>query len=900
MDPSRHSNNSQVKPQQLLHCDSKDMQKLKILLETLKAKYPEAVDYFEEQQEEKINQEQEIASLSKQITIIKERYFNSQKTIDNLKNHLTQLQDTDDQLKQLQIRDQASGLEIENLKNQLTQLQNTDDKLKQLQIREHNSRFEIESLKNQLHQLQETDDQLKQSQVRDRSSRLEIDRLSRELIEIRTHYVSKDRLQQALIEIEEYKTRIAAGELEIESRAAAIAELKKHIHEAEKLEVNLEQQNYQLRQQIAHLELCKDSAVAAQERNLQYEHLLSNQAKDVQTLKSVIEDLQFKLKEAENKDSKILEQAKDIQSLKAFIDTLQIKLNKAEAQDSNLDEQNKKMQSLTAQLQSSHEKNALLNRYLDEAKAQIGRDKTKLEKLSNLLFEKDRSIQELQQLEISLKRSSEIKQDLEKSLEAKIQDGQRLHAEKQQLEADAKDRCLHIEQLERVIQFLRERSQEAQLELNQLRGEYQTAQDAILTLQKQLDVRCSEMAVADKAQMEMDQQKQQALAEITSLQVQQAELKSEIEKLQEKGRSGKAKFENLRTDFELQAKKYGDLELLLAKKNDALAHFDKEIGLIKQTLVRAVREAKEIESLYKETVQEKIHAITKIHQHQQQLEKYREKETFYKKELSKFKDQLQSIQSSVVQIESSRQELNHKLQQQTIEHASEIESLQNLIKTTDKEKQQWILQCKQGEEEAATIKAALTRFEQAQHENELEIQTAQRHLAKKVKDMAVLEDKYHQQQNQFEEMEKIRAQEHIKMVELQTALDVQKEHQLRQEQQFLERLQTAERLQSRWEEKCLTLQSKMNELEKIEERYQQLQLLMSNFGAIMGSAANLPREAEFQKDIKEPEHKEIAQKEAPAANPKVQREENQIMTKPYQNLFDLPKPSGKYKQNLLD
>ena len=391
------------------------MQKLRTLLDLLKTKYPEAVDFFEEQQEERVHQEQEIESLTKQITSIKERYLSCQKT-------------------------------IENLKSQLSQFQQADSQLKQMQTKDHASRFEIE-------------------------------KLSSELNEIRTKFVPKDRFQYLLNENQDYKNSMADAKLEIEAQAASIDDLKKNIFEAEKLEHHFEEQNYQLRQRIAHLESCKDSALAAQERYLQYENLLSSNAQEIQNLQSVIENLQIKLKEAEIQSSKleqlnfdhkheseILESYKKVaansearcleyqsrlsdmeterkqiqsqyetarllnQNLEKRLGENELRIaslaekaenqtyqytqavNAVDALKSQQKELQKEIQALTAQLQSSHEKNALLNRYLDEAKAQMGRDKTKVEKLSRLLFEKERCIQELQQLEISLKRSSETKQ----------------------------------------------------------------------------------------------------------------------------------------------------------------------------------------------------------------------------------------------------------------------------------------------------------------------------------------------------------------------------------------------------------------------------------------------------------------------------------------------------------
>ncbi len=888
----------------MLEAYSKDRTKLQALLDMFKAKYPEAAGFIQEQQEERLNQDQEIASLTKQISIIKEKYLSSQKTIEQMKSQLSRFQDPDEQIKQFQVKEHAS--------------------------------------------------------------RLEIDRLSSELITVRSQFVAKDKLQELLGEIEDYKKQAAAARVEMEAQASEIAELKKGLHEAEKLEHHFEHQNYQLRQQIAQLESCKEAAVAAQERYLQYENLLANNAKESQSLRDLIQHLQSKLKEAEQQvstwelknfenrhQSEILESYKkaaeaaearcqQYQSQLSELEhqrtdsqkkyeqallisqNLEVRLRDSEFQLASLGEKAdknalmhaqaaaaleafksqqlermKEFEALSLQLQSTQEKNALLNRYLDEAKAQISRDKSKVEKLSNLLFDKERTIQELQQVEVSLKRCVEIKQDLEKALEMKTQECQHRQAENEQLEADAKDRSLHIEQLERVIQFLRERSQEAQLELNQLRGEYQSAQDVMAAMRQDLDLRQAELAQADTVCKQSEELKHEALVEVASLQAQQEKLKGEIEKLQRDISHDKAQFEALQCDFARQVQANAELELTLGKKNEALESFDKEIGLIKQTLLRAVREAKELEALYLETVQEKINAVTKIHQYHQQLEKYRENQSIYKNELAKTKEQLQSHQVVVGQMESSQRELALKLQQQAAEHASEIESCQALIRNKEREIQTLSENHKKTEEEVAALKGSLLQLQQAQQESHEEVRTAQQHLAKKLKEMAILEDQRQKWQGRCEEMEKTRAQDQMKIVELQTALDVQKEHQLRQEQHLQDRLQAAERQQSKWEEKCQRLQTKLADLEKIEERYQQLHSLVSNFGAIMGGGgtAHHAKEADVPQHIPEPVEME---KENPAPVVKAQREENQIIAKPYQNLFDLPKSHGKYKQNLLD
>ncbi len=191
------------------------------------------------------------------------------------------------------------------------------------------------------------------------------------------------------------------------------------------------------------------------------------------------------------------------------------------------------LETLTIQLQSTKEKNQLFHQYMEESKAQSSRDKIKIEKLASAIFEKDQRIKELQQLEVALKRTVDIKQELEKALENKTNECSSLQEEKRQIQGDIKDRCLHIEQLERVIQFLRERSQEAQLELNQLREEYQSSQEVILNLQEQLSIYKSQCIQSDEVFKQTENDKQEALSEIILLQNQIEQIKSQIEKKQE-------------------------------------------------------------------------------------------------------------------------------------------------------------------------------------------------------------------------------------------------------------------------------------------------------------------------------------------------------------------------------
>src|SRR5262249_213587 len=126
-------------------------------------------------------------------------------------------------------------------------------------------------------------------------------------------------------------------------------------------------------------------------------------------------------------------------------------------------------------------------------------------------------------------------------------------------------------------------------------------------------------------------------------------------------------------------------------------------------------------------------------------------------------------------------------------------------------------------------------------ELEGEVRKAQQHLAKKVKELTLLEDKQEHQNHIHAELQKNIAQSNVRIAELQTALDLQIQQQKRLEEQLQESLKAAETQQNKWEQKFFALYEKwqagdvrIKELEKLEEKHKQLQSLLSNLGSIMG------------------------------------------------------------------
>jgi chromosome segregation ATPase len=464
-----------------------------------------------------------------------------------------------------------------------------------------------------------------------------------------------------------------------------------------------------------------------------------------------------------------------------------------------------------------------MKRLHEELQGQAAREKLKIEKLANAIQEKDRRIADLQQIETSLKKTSEIKQELELALEKADNERQQLQMEKDKADEKLQENRQHIEQLERVIKFLRERSQEAQLELNQLREEYQTAQRSIKIFNEQLNEVQQENLKLTEQLREGENTKKESVQEIKNLQIQFVHVKNQTLLIKNQLEQQQAALTIIIEERDVLRFEKADLQISLDEKMQAIASFEKETALIKQTLIRGLREAKELENSYNETVKEKVTIATKFQQVQNQMERFREQ--------SAAKDQ-------------------------------EIIALQNRVNL----------------------------HKQNFEEQEGMVRQAQQYLTKKVKELAVFENKYENQGRLLEEMQEISSQNTVKIVELQTKLDLQIQQQHRLEELLQEAAKSADEQQKKWEDKYFTAYEKwqnadgrIKEFEKEEDKYKHLQGLLSNLGAFLGTTPG-----------------NSTPSPASTAEEKPSEPSKTTVEKPYQNLFNMPAPPKKHKQSLLD
>lgn len=155
---------------------------------------------------------------------------------------------------------------------------------------------------------------------------------------------------------------------------------------------------------------------------------------------------------------------------------------------------------------------------------------------------------------------------------------------------------------------------------------------------------------------------------------------------------------------------------------------------------------------------------------------------------------------------------------------------QEAIKEEEKLWEERLLLLRELQEEKLLLEEVLKDHEKQLEEKEVRMKTAQQHLAKKVKENALLNDEIEKKQLLLRETENAKNQLEVKNEELQAALARQQEQQNRNQEQFHQMLKTLENQLNRKDEKYFQIFEKYKLLE---EKHHQVQNLFSNLGHLM-------------------------------------------------------------------
>lgn len=549
-----------------------------------------------------------------------------------------------------------------------------------------------------------------------------------------------------------------------------------------------------------------------------------------------------------------------------------------------------------------------------------------LDKLTLLVREKEKRIVELQQFELSLKKAVEQKFQLEAALQVKEQLQHQLHLEKEGLYNALIESRQHAEQLERAVQFLQEKSDELHLELNQGQCQLQDIRNQNTTLSKELsDAKLSNALMSQHLATGQDEHASMA-KELELLYLQLENLKCRFKDQQATLEKVNQSLSQSNVINEQQAVEKKRIEALLEQKNASLLSLEHEVGIIKQHLIKGLRDAKEIESRYFEAVQEKIATLTKFNQLKAETDRWytekeeakknlreanqREKENvrLHNEQLSEAGQQNILLQKALKSIESDKMAMEQRLTElqsncdslsRNLEHIQE--SKQNLEQSygdlahDNKEKELAIIAFSEKvmamEQNYAHQQGELDSARAVCTENELQLVEARQHMAKKMRETSEMREVIDELQSQI--------------AALTIACDAAKEHnhtlQAQCDQHVEEGCQWQQQLDSayaeiaHWEEKYLKLdeqrqaaEDKVKELDRLEVRHMQLKSILANLGSVLGSSFIPSEDEREQPDIYS--EIEVSDPEAFSLHPQ----------SPYGNLFDMPKNKEQSRGTLFD
>lgn len=604
-----------------------------------------------------------------------------------------------------------------------------------------------------------------------------------------------------------------------------------------------------------------------------------------------------------------------------------------------------------------------INKSLEEASEQSLRHQQRIEKLVSIIKDKERTLSEYQQFEYGFKKTNEKKQALESELESERDTIELLKRKEEALLEKLHESHDREQQVEKNLQFLHKKHEELQAEAALIQQEHHVANSLLNThhdahRKASLQIKeLSELLSQEKIE------KEEAAEELLILQKQFDPLKNKVYASQHELAHLQSKHQATLELVTLLTQEKQQLLGSLSAKNQLFEGAENELELIKQMVANGLRETQELEARYLEAVNEKVLAISKTHQTQQHVEKQREeirslrdqlKEHIHlyhqiKEQSEQFHQSLQEAHNEKVhklseeirlltaQIDKASQDTVelHKYVNQNAHLKEELERVskqlecafgERQIAETQVEQLSLDLKEKEGEldgfylqistllQEKQQIEQTLSSIQSEQEENEGRVRTAQQHLAKKMRETALLNDRIEEQNAELGVLQSRFEEAQLKMAQLQTHIDLQQQQEKQLQEKLHEQIKTAETQIHKWEDKYFHMydkwqitESSNRELKALEEKYSQMQALVANLGSLLGAplvgVSVTPVNVAPVKLSEEPLPKRsavVVQQPSPEVKAEIRNASQPEALFSDQGLFDRPEPPVRYKQNLFD
>lgn len=405
----------------------------------------------------------------------------------------------------------------------------------------------------------------------------------------------------------------------------------------------------------------------------------------------------------------------------------------------------------------------------------------------------------------------------------------------QPIEPESDANRQRVEQLERVIPYLRDRTEEANLETEQIREELESAQKKVKILEQELseNKQNAQREVEHLQQLLANQQEDQIETVVSP--TSSHHLRRELEEIKRHLSQGNQEAKALEARYvEVLNEKIGlehqckQLQLQLEHQSSNLSSFQTqlhEMGDLKKSLELSLK-AKENE--WVECCQQ-IQSLQK--QIQDMDERVREKD-YIQDKYEQMKDEWKQLNEHLEDAVERRAQAEQHFAQLETDRANQEKQLHDISQQLE-----LIQQEKQAlENERDQLKILV-------EEGETRLKVAQQHLAKKVKEAALLTEKVEEQQADLSDYLQNCEHQKMQLAQMQASVELYQRQEKRLQEQLHDALKGTEGQIAKWEEKYFRMydkwqesENKIRELKKFEEKHHQMQNLIANLGNFMGGS----------------------------------------------------------------
>jgi chromosome segregation ATPase len=363
-------------------------------------------------------------------------------------------------------------------------------------------------------------------------------------------------------------------------------------------------------------------------------------------------------------------------------------------------------------------------------------------------------------------------------------------------------------------------------------------------------------------------------------------LKQFEEELAENKQNSQKEIERFRLLLAKQQQEEVHLETVVSQTSSH--HLRQELEVIKRNLAQGNQDSKVLETRYVEILNEKIGLEHQCKQLQLQLEHQSTNLTSFQTQLHEIEDHKKDLESSLLfkekelaevcqnyedlqkrmidlderirekdyiqdkyeQLKDEWTQMGERLEEvievrtQMEQHLTELEAIAT---NQESQLQEFDAQMQLLQQEKQTLETDRDQLKTLLDESETRLKIAQQHLAKKVKEAAVLSEKVEEQQVNLSDLAHNVDHQKTHLVQLQASLDIYQKQEKCLQDQLHSALKGTESQVSKWEEKYFRMydkwqesENRIRELKKFEEKHHQMQSLIANLGSFMGGSFNNP------------------------------------------------------------